>query len=164
MTRDFLKAQGFNLNDILEKQGFARNAAIVEAKEAVNENDQTRKRFEVMAREVFNKFKACINVQGVNVHRNERDAIHIIYKNLTLQSDKEKTDITHILRQLQDIVDTSIHTQSGIREPTPENAIYDISKIDFERLRKEFEASKTKRTTVKNLKEAIDSKLNLLLM
>jgi type I restriction enzyme R subunit len=163
LVRDFLQAQGFNLHDILNKKGFARNAAIVKAKEAINENDQTRKRFEVMAREVFNKFKACINVKGVNAHRDERDAIDIIYKNLQKQSDEEKADITDILRQLQDIVDASIHT-SGVRELTPENTLYDISKIDFERLRKEFETSKTKRTTVKNLKEAIESKLNKLLM
>ncbi len=163
LVRDFLQAQGFNLHNILNKKGFARNVAIVTAKEAINENDQTRKRFEVMAREVFNKFKACINVKGVNAHRDERDAIDIIYKNLQKQSDEEKTDITDILRQLQGIVDASIHT-SGVRELTPENDIYDISKIDFERLRKEFEASKTKRTTVKNLKEAIEGKLNKLLM
>jgi type I restriction enzyme R subunit len=43
--------------------GFARNAAIVAAKEAVNEeDDETRKRYEIMAREVFKKFKACLTV------------------------------------------------------------------------------------------------------
>ena len=81
-VRDFLHVKGFRLDDINEKTGFARNAAIVEAKEAVNENDQTRKRFEIMAREVFKKFKACINVPGVNGQRDARDAINIIYKSL----------------------------------------------------------------------------------
>jgi len=35
------------------------------------ENDETRKRFEVMAREVFNKFKACLTMKEVNNYRAE---------------------------------------------------------------------------------------------
>ena len=45
MVRGFLGERNFRLEDIVEKTGFARNKAIVEAKEAVNENDETRKRF-----------------------------------------------------------------------------------------------------------------------
>ena len=163
LVRSFLHEQGFNLSDINEKQGFARNKAIIDAKEAVNENDQTRKRFEVMAREVFKKFKACINVPGVNAQRDARDAIDIIYK--SLQSDREQADITDIIRQLHGIVDNAIQTRSAVNEPKPENGnVYDISKIDFERLRKEFEKSDCKRTTVQNLKDVIDQKLNKLLL
>lgn len=163
LVREFLGRQGFKLDDIIEKQGFARNKAIDEAKEAVNENDQTRKRYEVMAREVFKKFKACINVPGVNTQREERDGIDIIYKRL--QADREQADITDIIRQLHGIVDETIHTQQGVRNTRAEgNDVYDISKIDFERLRKEFEASTTKRTTVQSLKDAVESKLNRLLI
>jgi type I restriction enzyme, R subunit len=35
------------------KDQLERNAAIIAGKEAANENDETRKRFEVMCREVF---------------------------------------------------------------------------------------------------------------
>ena len=69
MVRSFLDAGGAPLDDVIGKQGFARNAAIVACKEAANENDETRKRFEVLCREVFKKFRACINVRGVNAHR-----------------------------------------------------------------------------------------------
>ncbi|MEW8642113.1 MAG: type I restriction endonuclease subunit R, partial [Candidatus Thiodiazotropha sp.] len=68
-VRNYLDERRASLSDIIEKTGFERNAAIVAAKEAANENDETRKRFEVMCREVFKKFKACINVQGINFHR-----------------------------------------------------------------------------------------------
>jgi type I restriction enzyme R subunit len=40
---------------------------------------------------------------------------------------------------------------------------FDISRIDFERLRREFERSQAKRTTVQNLKEAIEKRLRVLL-
>lgn len=131
----FLQAQRFRLAEITEKQGFARNAAIVAAKEAVNVNDQSRKRFEVMSREVFKKFKACINVTGINDYRDSRDAIDIIYK--SLQKDREQADISDILPQLHGIVESSIRTNSVVAEPNPAKGhLYDISKIDFERLRR----------------------------
>lgn len=158
-VRDFLQVQGFRLEDINEKTGFARNAAIVEAKEAVNENDQTRKRFEIMAREVFKKFKACINVPGVNGQRDSRDAINIIYK--SLQADREAADISDIIRQLHGIVDETIHTRASTGEGA---GVYDISKIDFERLRLEFAKSPAKHTAVQGLKDVIEKRLNILLM
>lgn len=158
-ARDFLRVQGFRLEDINEKTGFARNAAIVEAKEAVNEHDQSRKRFEIMAREVFKKFKACINVPGVNGQRDARDAINIIYK--SLQADREAADISDIIRQLHGIVDEAIHTRTAIGEGA---GVYDISKIDFERLRLEFAKSPAKHTAVQGLKDVIEKRLNILLM
>ncbi len=158
-VRDFLQSQGFRLEDINEKTGFARNAAIIEAKEAVNENDQTRKRFEIIAREVFKKFKACINVPGVNGQRDARDAINIIYK--SLQADREAADISDIIRQLHGIVDETIHTRASAGEGA---GVYDISKIDFERLRLEFAKSPAKHTAVQGLKDVIEKRLNILLM
>ena len=159
LVRVFLSERGASLDDIITKTGFARNAAIVAAKEAANENDETRKRFEVMCREVFKKFKGCINTRGVNTHRAEYGAINIVYK--SLQQDRDRADITDIIRQLHQVVDEAIVTQANM--VAEEQAPYGISKIDFERLRKEFERSPAKRTTVQNLKQAIESKLQRLL-
>jgi type I restriction enzyme R subunit len=158
--RTFLSDRGASLDDIIGKTGFERNAAIVAAKEAANENDETRKRFEVMCREVFNKFKACINIKGVNKHRKERDAVNIVYS--SLQKDRDDADITEIIRQLHQVVDEAIDTRVPVvAEPREQ---YDISKIDFDRLRKEFERSRAKRTTVQCLKQAIETRLQNLLL
>ena len=158
-VRAFLAERGASLDDIITKTGFDRNAAILAAKEAVNENDETRKRFEVTCRAVFVKFKACINEKGVNAHRADRDAINVIYK--SLQQDREEADITDIIRKLYEVVDKAIKVR-----PTPatENTEpYDISKIDFDRLRREFERIRAKRTTVQNLKAVIELRLQRLL-
>jgi len=158
-VRGFLSERGARLEDIITSTGFERNAAIVAAKEAVNENDETRKRFEVMCREVFKKFRACINVSGVNAHRSEYEAINIIYK--SLQQDRERADITDIIRQLHQVVDEAIETKMD--HGGEESETYDISKIDFDLLRKEFERIPAKRTTVQNLKQAIEYRLQRLL-
>ena len=159
MVRAFLEERDASLDDVIGKTGFERNAAIVACKEAVNENDETRKGFEVMGRAVFKKFKACINVDGVNAYRSDRDAINIVYK--SLQRDREQADISDIIRRLHQVVDKAIET-------TPDRIgegqkPYDISRIDFERLRKEFERSPAKRTTVQSLKQAIETRLRRLL-
>ena len=41
---------------------------------------------------------------------------------------------------------------------------FDISKIDFERLRKEFERNPRKNTTVQNLRQAVEQRLQRLLL
>jgi type I restriction enzyme R subunit len=156
LVRAFLGERGFRLEDINDKTGFARNAAIVAAKEAVNESDETRKRYEIMAREVFKKFKACLTVDGISAYRQPCDAVNIIYK--SLQKDRDAADISDIVRALHGIVDEAISTECGSTAKEP--ARFDISKIDFERLRREFERSPSKHSTVQALKQVVETRLS----
>lgn len=78
----------------------------MDAKDVVNDNDRSRKYFEILARTVLKTFKSCINVPGVNRYRKDHDALNIIYKSLC--ADQERADITTILRELHDIVDQSV--------------------------------------------------------
>ena len=160
LVRIFLTDRSASLDDIVNSTGFARNAAILAAKEAANENDETRKRFEVMCREVFKKFKACINLRAVNHYRHEYDAINIVYK--SLQADREKADISEIIRELHKVVDEAIETTSTQVVGEPDEP-WDISQIDFELLREEFERSAGKKTAVQNLMHAVETKLHRLL-
>lgn len=158
-VRSYLAASEFRLADIIELTGFERNKAIVEAKEVVNTNDETRKRFEIMCREVFKKFKACINIRGVNEYRDDRDAINVIYKNL--QRDIVKTDISDIIRELHGVIDEVIEIRKSDEE---DSAIYDISQIDFEKLRQEFARSPARNTTVQSLKDVVEKRLQMMLI
>ena len=159
LVSTFLNESKASLDAIVNSTGFERNKVIVAAKEAVNENDETRKKFEVMCREVFIKFKACLTIPGVNNYRNHYNAINIIYK--SLQKDRDQADISDIIKQLHEVIDKSITVKrNGYKEP---NKPYDISKIDFNRLRAEFEHAKTKNTTVQSLKSVIEKKLERLI-
>ncbi len=159
VIRSFLVGRGASLDEIINGSGFERNAAILAAKEAANENDESRKRFEVMCRELFKKFKACINIEGVNAVRADYHAITMIYR--SLQEDREQADITDIIRQFHHLVDAAIEVIPSQLSEASEP--FDISKIDFERLRLEFERSRVKRTAVQNLSQAIDNKLRRLM-
>ena len=159
LVRTFLNDRGAPLDDVLQTSGFGRNAAIVACKEAANENDESRKRFEVLCREVFKKFRACLNVSGVNVYRAERDAVNIIYK--SLQQDRERADISAIIRTLHQVVDEAIEVRPD--SVTEKQEPYDISRIDFERLKHEFERSPTKNSVVQNLRHSVENRLRRLL-
>ena len=156
MVCDFLDAEGFRLEDIYEKRGFERNAAIMTAKEIINENDETRKRFEIMAREMFRKYKACLTLPDINDYRIAYGAVNIIYKSLA--EDREQADISHIIMELHGIVEESIEVADpdGLAD---RRRLYDISAIDFEILRQEFAASPQKNTLLQNLKFAIEKRL-----
>ncbi|MEI7695123.1 MAG: type I restriction enzyme endonuclease domain-containing protein [Chlorobium sp.] len=159
VIRSFLVGRGASLDDVIGKSGFERNAAILAAKETANENDESRKRFEVMCRELFKKFKACINIEGINGVRADYHAITMVYR--SLQEDREQADITDIIRQFHHLVDAAIEVIPSQLSEASEP--FDISKIDFERLRLEFERSRVKRTAIQNLSQAIDNKLRHLM-
>ncbi len=162
LVRGFLDEKDASLEDLKLLTGFARNAAILKAKEAANENDETRKRFEIMCRAVFKKFKACINDPRVNGYRHNRDAINVVYKHL--QKDREIADISDIIRILHGVIDEVIETTPhSLPETREEHSVYDISKIDFERLRVEFERSPAKKTAVQCLSAMIENRLNKML-
>jgi type I restriction enzyme R subunit len=110
-----------------------------------------------MTREAFKKFKACITIKGINEYRKPYNAINIIYK--SLQEDRDKANIADIIRKLHEVVDGAIQTHNT-NTITDDSTTYDISKIDFDRLRKEFKRTQSKNTTVQNFKHAIEQRLN----
>lgn len=139
---------------------FHHNAVVLLANGVAAKLGSVSSRFELMCRAVFSKFKAGLTIEGIHVYRADVDTINIVYK--SLQQDREQADITDIIRQLNSIVDEAIETQNrlGAAEELPP---FDISRIDFDRLRTGFEHSPTKRTIVQNLKTAIEQRLQCLL-
>ncbi len=158
LVRKFLDERSASLDDVIESANFYLPAAIVACKEAANENDETRKRFEIMCREVFRKFAACINIPKVNQYKMERNAIKIIYKRL--QQDREQADISDITRKLHEVVNEVIMVQPRAAD---ENWGFDISGIDFDRLKQEFVLNREKHTTIQKIKDRVESKLRYML-
>ena len=154
-VRAFLTERQSDLGSVIGSTGFERNAALVALKEAINANDESRKRFEVLAREVFTKFKACLTMKGVNECRTEVSAINFVYK--SLQEDREAADISGIMQELHGIIDSAIVPRA--RDKTAAGKKLDISAIDFDRLRAEFERRPTKQSETLRLIDAVEKRL-----
>ena len=163
LVKAFLREKGAPLEDILGKQGFKLNAAILAAKEAANENDETRRRFEIMCRMVFAKYRACLTLEGVEARRPAVEAVDILYR--SLREGVWHADNTDLMRTLQGIVDKAIAVErpAGNRAAEAANSVYDLSKIDFDRLRQEFARKPGRRTTFRAMKEVVEDRLRRML-
>ena len=159
LVRAELIDDGFNLSDLHKATGFAKNKALVDAKEAINQDDETRKRFEIAVRLVFRKYKACLTFDGIRKYRLDHDAIQYIYK--TLDDDRKKADTSAIIQKLNAIVSAAIVVKE---DSDSDDKVFDISKINFELLRKEFAASMSPNSNVQDLKSVIEQRLAKMMM
>jgi type I restriction enzyme, R subunit len=148
---------------LVESTGFDKIAALASAVNAVCTNDESRARFEVLAREVFKKKQALITEPKLTApYQGRYNAIEQIYKHLHEQH-KISLDINAVLRSLQGVVSDLINVDTSRLPGTDSGKIYDISKIDFDVLKAEFANSPAKNISVQTLKEAIERQLQRML-
>lgn len=159
-----LQACGFDIQALTEAVGFAKLALLSKSNEAsavnaVCKTDESRARFEVLAREVFKKRKALVSEpQRIKPYRQRADAIDAIYKKL--QDNKAAADISGVMMALHGVVDQAITHEGPTRLPGAQSGkLFDISHIDFDKLKAEFGANPNKNTAVQSLKDAIEKKL-----
>ncbi len=78
-----------------------------------------------------------------------------------IRNETDPPDISHVMRGIQELLDDSIASEPfTIRDSrTPEYARIDLSKIDFEALRKRFEKKRPTNTDVERLKAAVRAQL-----
>ncbi len=153
-TKGYLKEFGFNLSDLINAKPMEKLAKINEATEKVTLNETTRTKFEIMARDVFRKYKALYPEDEIKPFIKQFNAIEAIYDQL---NQKVKTaDITEIMMQLQEVVDKSIFIKE-VAEPEPD--YIDLSNLDFDKLKAAFQKIKRKNTFVFDLQKAIEKKL-----
>lgn len=155
-TEAHLKALGFDPASLIGAQGFGRIRGLADAVDAVYSSDEAKLRFEILARQVFIRFKALLMEPAVFSYAERHDNIEAIYKKLTERRDT--ADVTELLKELHRIVNEAIRTQ-GPGEDQAEGLTFDLSKIDLERLRDEFAKKGHKATMVQDIRDIIENKL-----
>ena len=158
IVREELTKEGFDLARLKTASGFEKVKSLVDVKELINANDETRKRFEISARAVFRKYKSCLTFQTVEDFKADYQAIRFIYA--SLEEDKQKADTTAIIQRLNEIVSEAIDIQTDGED----DRVFDISKVNFEVLRKEFAKSERKASDVQDLRTVIQRRLEKMLL
>jgi type I restriction enzyme, R subunit len=79
-TEGHLRLLGFESNTLLGSKGFDRVRGLADAVNAVYTDDDSKRRFEIMARVVFNRFKALLVEPAANDYAERHDNIEAIYK------------------------------------------------------------------------------------
>jgi len=152
-----LKGLGFDPERLANATGFERIEALKDAVDAVYTSDEAKRRFEIMARQVFIRFKTLLMEPSAFRYAERHDNIEAIYKKLTERRDT--ADVTEVLKALHRIVNEAIRAHAP-GEDHAEGLTVDLSKIDFDKLREEF-ASKVKRkhAALQDIRELIEKKL-----
>lgn len=156
-TEAHLRGLGFDPATLLGAKGFVRIKGLADAVEAVYSSDDTKRRFEIMAREVFSRFKALLVEPSAWAFAERHDNIEAIYKKLTERRDT--ADVTALLKELHRIINEAIRTQAP-GEDQAEGLNFDLSRIDLDALRDEF-AKKVHRkaTALQDIRDVVEQKL-----
>ena len=156
-TEAHLRGLGFDLASLIRSKGFARIRGFADAVEAVYSSDEAKRRFEILARQVFIRFKALLMEPTVFAYAERHDNIEAIYKKLTERRDT--ADVTELLKELHRIINEAIRTQT-VGGDQAEGLTFDLSRIDLERLRDEF-AKKVRRkaTALQDIRDIVERKL-----
>lgn len=161
-TEGHLRKLGFDSNRLVGAKGFTRIQALADAVDVVYTSGETKRRFEIMARQVFIRFKGLLMEPSALFYAERHDNIEAIYKKLTERRDK--ADVTNLLKELHRIVNEAIRTQAPATT-SPDARLYDLSTIDLEKLRDEFAGKvRHKATVLQDIREIVEAKLAQMLM
>ena len=127
-TEAHLRGLGFDPATLIGSTGFARIKGLRDAVEAVYTSDEAKRRFEVLARQVFVRFKALVMEPSAFTYAERHDNIEAIYKKLSERRDT--ADVTELLKELHRIVNEAIRTQAP-GDDQAEGLTFDLSQIDM---------------------------------
>jgi len=162
-TETFLQDEvSFDLQELIIADGLHKLAAIEKGVNAVYTNDETKRKFQILAREVFKKYKALQPDKVLNQYAPRKNAIDVIYT--AIEDNIESADVADIMRKIQNVVDESI--ENRVSEPLPSTEGrgvggegIDLSGLNFELLEQYFLKTKNKNTVVQSLKDKIEKQL-----
>ena len=156
-TETFLQDEvNFDLQELVSAAGLQKLAAMEKAVNAVYTNDETKRKFQILAREVFKKYKALQPDKVLNQYAPRKNAIDVIYT--AIEDNIESADVADIMRKIQSVVDDSI--ENMVAEPSQDNGkIIDLSNLNFELLEEHFLKLKNKNAAVQSLKDKIEKQL-----
>ena len=159
-VKDYLQSVNFNLSDLKNAKPMEKIGKLKEAADCVCLNENTRTSFDIMARNVFRKYKALYPEEQIKPYIKDFNAIEAIYN--LLNQNVKTADVTEIMMELQSVVSDSVLIKEN--EVANKEGVYvDLSSLDFEKLKAAFAKAPRKNTLTYNLQQAIEKKLQQML-
>ena len=153
-TKAFLLAHNFNLDDLVASSEFERIALLKTAANELCVDLKTKKEFQTIAGEIFRLWKYLNKDEKTLQMTREHNAISGIYNELIEK--RKNADTVDLMVQINQIVNEYVSTESP-KDKTARS--FDISKIDFDLLRKEFSKTKKKFLLIKDLEQLIEQRI-----
>ncbi|MBS1168636.1 MAG: hsdR [Proteobacteria bacterium] len=156
----FCRARGVEPESILEVSGFERLRRLGDAVEALNGTDPERRAFLALASNVWSTFKAVLPDARAEPWRRISAAIEVIAQRIRALT--ERPDISEVAGRIEALLDESIagvEITAPIRLDGDTNGLFDLSRLDVERLRAMFETGNRHRTETQRLRRAVEARL-----
>ena len=154
---EYCEANDVDLRDLEAAQGFEFVALQKAAVEALLIDEQTRRRYVSLARQVRTTFKALIPDPEAMAVTHRVAVIRSIASRI--ESVSEAPDISSVMDSVSDLLDRSVGAKEYIiRSADGADPLIDLNQIDFEQLALRFAANK--RTVAKTIKEDLEKRLD----
>lgn len=151
----YMEEHSFSLKSLVDADDFAKLALVKAGANAMCGTDEIKKRFEIQARELFRMFKYVGKSEVSAETRHYKNAISAVYEQM--QQRRRHSDNSALMAHINAIISEyiSVTRQAG----SDESKKFDISKIDFDRLRVEFEKAQNKNLLMKDLQALVEERL-----
>ena len=154
----FLSGVGAKLSKVVESKGFDKIAAIQDTANAVCSSAENKKTFSTYAAELSRLVKYTNREDITAENRGKINAIDAVARNL--KAKRRHVTNVDLMVELNKIVNEYVQMDVGGKKNPKQ---FDISKIDFELLGREFAKAKRKNLLLRDLEELVKERLSLLL-
>jgi len=158
-TDAFLGELGFSLSALVSAKDFAKQALIKSGADAVCDSMEDKKEYQTYASELVRVMKYLQRDDLTEEQLQYRDAIVAIYKELQIK--RKHADNTDLMVEINRIISENLTL-----EPTADigdSRQFDISKIDFDLLRREFAKAAHKKLIIKDLSDLVEERIKQML-
>jgi type I restriction enzyme R subunit len=152
----FLSQKQIDAGAIKSAEGFKKVALLDDAVEKLLESEDTRKAFLNLARTASRVFRAVLPDPSAN--ELAPDAVLLSVLAQKIKALEPEVDISEVMKDVDDLLDRSVAPVPYVIEETDEEKLFDLSQIDFEKLKERFDKGK-KRTEAEKLRALLSQKL-----
>ncbi len=155
-TRQFLETLELDINDLLKAQDVEKIRLVDVFTNRILQDEKTKQHYLECASDVYKYYRAVLPEPKAEDYYQEVTAYKVIASRIREVID-EDTDVSQVKKDLENLLDRSIRAGEYVIKDTPK--IKDLSKIDFEALRKFFDDSDTKNIEVEHLSAELEEKI-----
>jgi len=155
-TRQFLKMLELNINDLLEAKDIEKIRLVDVFTNRILVDEQTKQRYLELAGNALKFYKAVLPEPKAEDFYHEVTAYKVIASRIREVIDEE-TDVSQVKKDLENLLDRSIRAGEYVIKDKPN--LKDLSKIDFQALRKFFDDSDTKNIEAEELSAELEEKI-----
>ena len=159
-AEQFLKEHGFDLGQLISAAGFEKLALLQTAANAVSDTIEEKKTFQTYASELLRLMKYADREDIAPDVRKRYEAIAAIYGEL--KKKRRSASNVELMVEINNILNDYVRVEQAAEGIVPSRQ-FDISKIDFDLLRREFAKAKKKNLVMKDLDELIRVRLDSML-